>query len=62
MLKSEREKNGSERKMTQSGFWVSICVYLWIVLSPSFIVVFPFLWIMNSSIYVQRLVCNEWEL
>ena len=62
MLKLEREKNGSERKMTMSGFWVSICMYLWIVLSPSFIVVFPSLWIMNSSIYGQRVVCNEWEL
>ena len=53
MLKSERKKNGSEKKMTQSSFWVSICVYFWIMLSPSFIVVFLSLWIMNFGIYGQ---------
>ena len=49
-------------KMTWNGFWVSICVYLWIMLSPSFIVVVPSLWIMNSGIYGQWLFCHEWEL
>ena len=39
---------------------MSICVYLWIMPSPSFIVVFLSLWIMNYGIYGQRLVYHEW--
>ena len=59
MLKSERKRMMSQEKMTWSNFWVSICVYLWIMLFPSFIVVFPSLWMMNFGIYGQHLVCHE---
>ena len=44
--------------MTWSGFWVSICVYLGIVLFLSFKVFFPSLWMMcidnslNLHIYI----------
>ena len=56
MLKSKRGENCLERKMTWSSFWVSICVYLWIMLFPFFYSCFPVfmdnefwhLWIMAS--------------
>ena len=41
---------------------MSIYVYLWIMLSPSFIGFFPSFWIMNFGIYGQWIVCHEWEL
>ena len=39
MLKLERERVCLERKITWSDFWMSICVYLWILFLISFIVV-----------------------
>ena len=39
MLKSERERVCLEKKITWSDFWMSICVYLWILFLISFIVV-----------------------
>ena len=37
MLKLERERVCLERKITWSDFWMSICVYLWILFLISFI-------------------------
>ena len=39
MLKLERERVCLERKINWSDFWMSICVYLWILFLISFIVV-----------------------
>ena len=39
MLKLEKERVCLERKITWSDFWMSICVYLWILFLISFIVV-----------------------
>ena len=37
MLKLERERVCLERKITWIDFWMSICVYLWILFRISFI-------------------------
>ena len=39
MLKLERERVCLERKITWSDFWMSICVYLWILFLISYIVI-----------------------